>query len=55
MILALSEEYDRTYFLGAKDISMLKGMFLRILSLFYIPKFLVGAFLARADKNPIAK
>lgn len=55
MILALSEEYDRTYFLGAKDISMVKGMLLRIVSMFYIPKFLIGSFLARADKNPIAR
>ena len=55
MVLALSEEYDRSYFLPTKDVSWAQAIGLRLMTPFLIPTFFMSTFLAKADCNYITK
>lgn len=55
MVLALSEEYNRSYFLSSKDASWAQVIGLRLMTPFLIPTILKSTFFAKADKNYITK
>lgn len=51
MVLALSEEYDRSYFLASKDASWAQAIGLRLMTPFLIPSIAMGTFFAKTDRN----
>lgn len=51
MTLALSEEYDRSYFVKGQDASWFQAIGVRLMMPFYIPQILKDTVLARADDN----
>ena len=55
MVLALSEEYDRSYFLSTKDASWAQAIGLRLMTPFLIPTILMSTIFAKADSNFITK
>jgi len=55
MVLALSEEYDRSYFLSTKDASWAQAIGLRLMTPFLILTILMNTLFAKADSNYITK
>ena len=55
MILALSEEYDRSYFLSSKDASWFQAIGLRLMTPFLIPTIFMSTLFAKADINFMTK
>ena len=51
LLLALSKEYDRSYFLPSKDLSFVSRILARFLSILLIPKVLFDTAVKKADKN----
>lgn len=55
LILALSKEFDRSYFLPSKELSFFKRILARFLSVLLIPKVLLEQAVSRADENYFAE
>jgi len=51
LILALSKEFDRSYFLAGKDVPRAMRLLTRVLVPFYIPKLIVNTLFSGFDKN----
>jgi len=51
MTLALSEEYDKSYFIKAEDASWLESIGIRLMIPFYLPKIMMQTFFDWADTN----
>lgn len=53
MTLAMSEEYNKDYFIKAEDVSYLNAFLIRLTMPLYIPALVLSSIFNRADKNPI--
>jgi NRPS condensation-like uncharacterized protein len=42
LILALSKEFDRSYFLPTKDLSFISSILARVVSIFQLPRILIN-------------
>ena len=51
LILALSKEFDRSYFLPSKDLSFIQSILARFISIFQLPKIIINTMLTSPDIN----
>ena len=51
MTLALSEHFDRSYFVKTTDATFLQRMFIRLSTVFHLPTVIMSTFLAKRDTN----
>ena len=55
MVLAMSEEYDRSYFLASKDVPFFSRLLIRVMAPFYLPFIIFSSLTARQDDNWLTK
>jgi len=55
LLLSLSKDYDRSFFLGGKDASMMMKILARLMIPLQIPKLIMNLFISTKDKNLFSK